>query len=124
MATVSTPAPRARAERSVRRLIIAGGFAIAVAAAPVVTAFAVPSIVSPSVAACPNGEIEDNFTNVCTPELVPNSPEFHATSPGGLPAIAGIPCTGANTGQCIGLGEEQQAQGPQPVPRSVISSSP
>ena len=124
MATLDNRAPRLRAERSVRRLILGGGFAVAVAAAPAMAILAVPSAPAPSVAACPNGEVEDTFTTVCTPELVPNSPEFSSTSPGGLPAVDGIPCTGGNSGQCIGLGEEQQAQGPQPVPRSVISSSP
>jgi hypothetical protein len=109
-----------------RRLILAGGFAVAVAAAPAIAAFAVPTTgPAPSIAACPNGEIEDTFTNVCVPELVPNSPSFGTTSPtGGLPEISGIPCTGANSGQCIGLAEEQQAQGPQPIPRSTVSSSP
>lgn len=111
-------------EISLRRLILAGGFAVAVVAAPAVAALALPSAPAPSVAACPNGEIEDTFTTVCTPELVPNSPGFSTTSPGGLPSIDGIPCTGGNSGQCIGLAEEQQAQGPQPVPRSTISSSP
>jgi hypothetical protein len=61
---------------------------------------------------------------MCTPDLVPNSPAFGATSPGGLPSINGIPCTGANSGQCIGLAEDQQAAGPIAVPRSTVSSSP
>jgi hypothetical protein len=107
------------------RLILAGGFAVAVAAAPVIAAFAVPTAgrPAPSIAACPSGESEDIFTNVCVPDLVPNSPAIQ-TAPGGLPEINGIPCTGANSGQCIGLAEEQQAEGPQPVPRSTVSSSP
>jgi hypothetical protein len=68
---------------------------------------------------------------MCSPDVVPNSPAqapspsaFGETSPGGLPEINGIPCTGGNSGQCIGLGEEQQAMGPQPVPHSSVSSSP
>lgn len=81
-----------------------------------VAAVVVPSGPAAPVAACPNGETEDTFTNVCTPDLVPNSPE--------LPSVDGIPCTGGNSGQCIGLSEEQQAQGPQPVPHSTFSSSP
>jgi hypothetical protein len=107
------------------RLILAGGFAVAVAAAPAIAALAVPTagMPAPSIAACPSGESEDTFTNVCVPDLVPNSPEFQ-TAPGGLPEIDGIPCTGANSGQCIGLAEEQQAEGPQPVPHSTVSSSP
>ena len=37
-----------------------------------------------------------------------------APAQGSVPEIQGIPCTGHNTGECIGLGEEQQ---PPPVPR-------
>jgi hypothetical protein len=102
-----------------RRLILAGGFAVAVAAAPAVAVFAVSAsdTPAPSIAACPGGESEDVYTGVCVPYLVPNSPELQS-APGGLPEISGIPCTGANSGQCIGLAEEQQAQGP------TVSSSP
>jgi hypothetical protein len=105
-----------QAPHFVRRLILAGGFALAVAAAPAIATLAVPSTPAPAVAACPNGETEDTFTTVCTPDLVPNSPE--------LPSVDGIPCTGGNSGQCIGLSEEQQSEGPQPVPHSTFSSSP
>jgi hypothetical protein len=107
-------------------MLVAGGFAIAVAAAPLTAAFGVGA--GPALAACPGGESEDAFTGTCTPDLVPNSPETGpengVTSPGGLPEVGGIPCTGGNSGQCIGLGEEQQAEGPQPVPHSSVSSSP
>ena len=106
-----------------RRLLLAGGFAVAIAAAPAV-AVAIPSNSAPTIAACPGGESEDTFTGACVPDLVPNSPEVGETSPGGLPEIDGIPCTGANSGQCIGLSEEEQAQGPMPVPHSTVSSSP
>jgi hypothetical protein len=106
-----------------RQLILAGGFAVAVAAAPAIVAFATPTNSVP-LAQCPAGEEPDSFTAVCLPHLVPNSPAFGETSPGGLPTVDGIPCTGANSGQCIGLGEEQQAEGPQPIPRSSVSSSP
>lgn len=106
-----------------RRLILVGGFAVAVAAVPAIAAVALPSP-APTVGACPAGEIEDTFTTTCTPEMVPNSPAVGQTSPGGLPEISGIPCTGANSGQCIGLSEEQRAQGPQAVPHSSVSSSP
>jgi hypothetical protein len=110
-------------EFSARRLILAGGFAVAIAAAPAVAAVTVPATAAPSVAACPNGETEDIYTGECTPEMVPNSPEFQS-SPGGLPSVDGIPCTGGNSGQCIGLSEEEQAAGPMPVPHSTVSSSP
>jgi hypothetical protein len=110
-----------------RRLILAGGFAVAIAAAPAVAMFAVPTngASAPSVSACAGGEIEDQFTNICVPDLVPNSPEFNSTSPvGGLPEVGGIPCTGHNSGECIGLGEEENAAGPIAVPHSSVSSSP
>ena len=110
-----------------RRLILAGGFAVAIAAAPAVALFAVPTSGSsaPSISACAGGETEDQFTNICVPDIVPNSPWFTSTSPvGGLPEISGIPCTGRNSGECIGLGEEQEAAGPIAVPHSEVSSSP
>jgi hypothetical protein len=110
-----------------RRLILAGGFAVAIAAAPAVAIFAVPTSGStaPTVSACAGGETEDQFTNVCVPDLVPNSPSFSSTSPvGGLPEENGIPCTGANSGQCIGLAEEQQAEAPLVTPHSEVSASP
>jgi hypothetical protein len=97
---------------SPRRLILAGGFAVAIAAAPAVVAFTVPAVAPSFGAACPNGESEDTFTGSCTPDMVPNSP---------LPQVNGIPCTGANSGQCIGLSEDA----PQYVaPSSTIGSSP
>ncbi|MBU8810877.1 intersectin-EH binding protein Ibp1 [Mycolicibacterium goodii] len=106
-----------------RRLPLAVGMACAaaaVAAAPVISALSAPTS---ALAACPNGETEDTYTTQCVPDLVPNSPTF-ASAPNQLPQIDGIPCTGANTGQCIGLAEEQQAQGPAVVPRSSVGSSP
>ncbi|WP_198530878.1 hypothetical protein [Mycolicibacterium setense] len=83
-------------------------------------------------AACTSGEQEDVYTTTCTPFLVPNSPSPFSGIPGNpdLPAVAlpggggAIPCTGHNAGECIGLAEEDEAEGPQPIPRSTISSSP
>ncbi|MEV0672269.1 intersectin-EH binding protein Ibp1 [Mycobacterium sp. NPDC050441] len=116
---------------SMRRLIFAGGFAVAVAAAPAIAAFSVPASAGPAIA-CPTGEEEDLYTGVCVPHTVPNSPGNFSSIAGNpdLPAVnepgggGSIPCTGANTGQCIGLAEEQQAEGPQPVPESTVDSSP
>ena len=114
---------------SARRLILASGFAVAVAAAPAIAVVAVPGPDATPMA-CPAGEEEDLFTNICVPHTVPNSPEPMGGATGSipgnpsLPEIDGIPCTGANSGQCIGLGEEQEAAGPQPVPRSTVGSSP
>jgi len=113
-------------ELSVRRLILAGGFAIAVAAAPAIAVFTLPSSSVP-LAQCPAGEEEDLYTGICVPHTVPNSGTSPFSSIAGnpdLPAVDGVPCTGHNTGECIGLSEEEQAMGPQPVPRSTVSSSP
>jgi hypothetical protein len=119
-----------------RRLILAGGFSVAIAAAPAVAFFAVPSASpsAPSIAACPAGETEDLYTDTCVPEMSPNvaGGTYPTTAPGGItystpgdtssvPEINGIPCTGRNTGQCIGLEENQV---PNVVPHSSISSSP
>jgi hypothetical protein len=113
-----------------RRLILAGGFAVAIAATPVVAVVAVPNNSAPTIAAaCASGESADTFTGTCVPDLVPNGPHLQTSpavqaSPGGLPSVDGIPCTGSNSGQCIGLSEEQQAEGPTAVPHSSVSSSP
>jgi hypothetical protein len=93
-----------------QRLILAGGFAIAIAAAPAIVAFATPSS-GPMNTACPTGESEDLYTGICTAELVPNSPAYGLVpgSNGQIAEINGIPCTGRNTGQCIGLNENAAA---------------
>jgi hypothetical protein len=86
-------------QNPVRRLILAGGFAVAIAAAPAVAVFAGPTTSTPApVAQCAMGDVQDPATGVCMP----------APAQGSMPEIQGIPCTGANTGECIGLGEEQQ----------------
>jgi hypothetical protein len=96
MATFQTPA---------RRLILAGGFAVAIAAAPAIAVFAVPTTSTPApVAQCPMGEMQDPATGMCMP----------APAQGSVPEIQGIPCTGQNTGECIGLGEEQVPPAPRP----------
>ncbi|WP_431233887.1 intersectin-EH binding protein Ibp1 [Mycolicibacterium psychrotolerans] len=100
----------ANLKNATRRLALAGGFALAVTAAPALAVVAVPSIAP--LAACPAGQAVNPATGGC--EVQPN------TGPqGGLPEVQGIPCTGANTGQCIGLQQEQQA--PVVQPRSTVS---
>jgi hypothetical protein len=108
-----------------RRLILAGGFAIAIAIAPAAAIVAHPTHSTP-LAACDSGEEEDVFTTSCTPYLVPNSSQGFTTTAANpdIPEIDGVPCTGADSGACIGLAENAEAEGPQPVPRSTISSSP
>ena len=108
---------------SARRLILAGGFAVAVAAAPAITVMAVPAS-SPAVpmAQCPGGEEEDLYTGICVPHTVPNSPISSIPGNPDLPAVDGIPCTGHNTGECIGLAESQGES--FVAPHSTIDSSP
>lgn len=124
MATLMFPA---------RRLIIAGGFAVAVAAAPAIAFVATPTPAATPLAQCPAGEEHDLYSTLCVPHLVPNAGQPYQAIAGNpdLPAVtvpgsggAGIPCTGHNTGQCIGLAEESASEGPAAVPRSTIGSSP
>lgn len=112
---------------SVRRFILAGGFAVVAAVAPAIGAYTLPAAsTAVPIAACTAGEEEDVFTSVCTPFMVPNSPSGFTTPLGNpdIPEIDGIPCAGHNSGQCIGLAEDAEAEGPQPIPRSTISASP
>ncbi|MET0757611.1 MAG: intersectin-EH binding protein Ibp1 [Mycobacterium sp.] len=112
-----------------RRLILAGGFAVAVAAAPAIAVFAVPTADTSVPVACAGGEEEDLYIpENCVPHTVPNAGSPFQAIPGNpsLPAVTlpggggAIPCTGHNSGECIGLAEEAQAEGPQPVPRATF----
>jgi hypothetical protein len=111
-------------EFSARRTVLASAFALAAIAAPAVTAFAVAPAVSGSVvASCATGEDADEFTGECVPSLVPNSPSPFTTSAANpdIPEIDGVPCTGRDSGACIGLSEDA----PQYVaPDSTVGSSP
>ena len=116
-------------ETQLRRLLIAGGFAIAVAAAPVIAAVTVPSQGAPTPVACITGEEEDLYTNVCVPHTVPNSPMGATNSPftqnaanPDIPEINGIPCTGRNYGECIGL--EQNTTQPLVRPNTSVNGIP
>ncbi|MCP9271371.1 intersectin-EH binding protein Ibp1 [Mycolicibacterium arenosum] len=105
---------------SARRLVLAGGFALALAAAPAVAAFTAPAP-APGVVAegCSGGEEADTFTGNCIPHTVPSSPFSSIPGNPDIPAIDGIPCTGANSGQCIGLAEDA----PQYVPPTSSESN-
>jgi hypothetical protein len=112
-----------------RRLGVAAALALTIFGAPAAAVMAMPgAVVSTPLAACTGGEEEDVYTTSCVPFMVPNSPDdsgftTNAANPD-IPEIDGVPCTGHDSGACIGLSEEQQDMGPQPVPRSTISSSP
>ncbi len=123
-----------------RRLLLAGGFALVVAAPIGASAATDHGSALPAVASCPQGEIVDPDTGRCMPgegvspvTLDPINPEGAPLQPGSitssqpgevgrLPEVNGIPCSGANTGQCIGLIESQGPGFEQP--QSTISSSP
>jgi hypothetical protein len=114
MATLKFPA---------QRLILAGGFAVAIAAAPAIAVFAVPTPdVAPVAQGCAGGEEPDQFTGNCIPHTVPNAGSVFTTQPGNpdVPEVMGIPCIGHNTGRCIGLAEEQQAMTVTPPPAPVF----
>lgn len=107
------------------RVLVAGGFAVAMAAAPVVVALSAPAAPgAPALAECPSTEIADPVTGACQPiqdvappTQSPLNPENAQLAPGALtegtgtgnvgqlPEVAGIPCNGQNIGQCIGLQE-------------------
>ncbi len=113
-----------------RRLLLAGGFAVAVAVGPVLGAVTLPVSADPQAEDCTEGEENDVFTGSCVPHTVPNSPFSSIAGNPDLPAVnipgggGSIPCVGQNAGQCIGLAEEDAAEGPMAVPRSSFSASP
>ncbi|MBI3224393.1 MAG: hypothetical protein HYZ39_04970 [Mycolicibacterium cosmeticum] len=101
---------------------LAAAFALAALGAPAALITLNPATAN---AACSSGEEEDQYTTQCTPFMVPNSPNssgFTTTAANpDMPEIDGIPCTGADSGACIGLSEDQV---PQVTPHVTISSSP
>src|SRR5262249_55327289 len=93
---------------SPRRLILAGGFAIAVAIAPAAAFVAHPTHAMDfkPLAACDAGEEEDVFTTTCTPFMVPNSPDGFTTTAANpdIPEVDGVPCNGGrSSAACFGL---------------------
>jgi hypothetical protein len=110
---------------AIRRHLLMGAVVLAAAAAPAIAAYSAPE---PGIAQaqCTGGEEADVFTTTCVPYMVPNSgPSGFTTTAANpdVPEIDGIPCTGGNAGECIGLSEDQ-ALLPNVTPRSTISSSP
>jgi hypothetical protein len=106
------------------RLLVAGGFAVAIAAAPVVVALSAPAGPAPhALANCPSTEVLDPNTGACKPisdvapqttnpiepgvtNLAPNGlTESSQGNLGQLPEVNGIPCNGGNNGLCMGLQE-------------------
>lgn len=111
---------------SYKRFVIGAALALAAFGAPAAMVAATPD--RATLADCTGGEEMDSYTTTCTPFLVPNSPSSQgftttAANPD-IPEIDGVPCTGRDSGACIGLAEDQAAAGPLPTPRVTISSSP
>ncbi len=103
-------------QHSSRRAILLGAFALTVAAAPAVGAVAVsdPNASTP-VAECPPGYVMETTSGACVAAGEQNAPSAIPGNPV-LPQVDGVPCTGANTGQCIGLQESQGGTGAPPIP--------
>jgi len=128
-------------KNSTQRLLLAGGFTLAVTAAPMVAALTAPTTgpVMPAVASCPTGETLDTASGACKPNTDQTVPTPNPIEPGSqslqpgsmtgsqpgntgrLPEVDGIPCNGSNTGLCIGLSENNTTAVPQP--KTSISSS-
>lgn len=125
------------------RLLAGGSFAVAAAAAPLMIALGNPAgPASPALADCPITEVLDPVSGACrpiqdvtAPTLNPINPENTSLQPGGitsgqagdvgeLPAVDGIPCTGGNTGQCIGLEQSQGAHNNVHLPQVPVGVTP
>ncbi|MDX1878704.1 intersectin-EH binding protein Ibp1 [Mycolicibacterium sp. 141076] len=105
-----------------RRLLVAGGFAFATVAAPAVFALSgpVPAALLGETN-CPPGMTENPVSGSCFEGGNDQAPPPVQAPTNQLGEINGIPCTGHNTGECIGLSEEQV---PEVHPHSSVSSSP
>ncbi len=101
------------------RVLLAGGFAVAVSAAPLVAALTAPA--GPALAQCPSTEVLDPNTGACKPITDQTGPSTNPIEPGAtdlqpgalteslpgnvgqIPELNGVPCNGDNTGLCMGL---------------------
>jgi hypothetical protein len=101
---------------SVPRRILASGFLAALAAAPAVAVVAVSTQdASHTVAECAPGLTLDATTGACIAAPAPNNTPTAIPGNPNLPSVDGVPCTGANTGECIGL-QESQGGAHTPIP--------
>ena len=71
---------------------------------------------------CAAGESEDLFTGVCVPELAPSVVQITTPDFGDAPEVDGVPCTGHNSYECIGLAEENLGQGTTPSATSELTA--
>jgi hypothetical protein len=105
-----------------RRLLIAGGFAVATVATPAMFALSGPAPATLlGQTDCPPGMTVNPVSGSCFEGGNEQAPGPVQGPTNQLGEINGIPCTGRNTGECIGLSEEQV---PEVQPHSSVSSSP
>ena len=104
----------------VRRLILAGGFAVAAAIA--VTGPADSADRSTVADPCPTNELTQIYFDGCLPSIDPPPAAVSTRGPNQLPEINGIPCDGTDSGTCIGLSEQPSVSVPQPD--TSVSQSP
>lgn len=105
-----------------RRSILLGGFALVVAAPAIAIAGVPASTTSSPVAGCLPGYVLQPTSGSCVlggtsnaPESMPGNTHQAILGNPNVGAVDGIPCTGANSGECIGLQESQGgAQGAIP----------
>ncbi len=94
--------------QATHRLVVAFGFVVAASAAPMLSAVEGPAG-SELVLACLDNEILNTANGVCEPSVGGDgSDEYSGNLTGdgdSLEEVDGVPCTGANTGKCIGLEE-------------------
>jgi hypothetical protein len=63
---------------------------------------------------CPGNIAESLVIQGCLPSTSPPADELDLRGPDEVPKLYGIPCTGANTGTCIGLSRLPSADAPEP----------
>jgi hypothetical protein len=102
-----------------RQLLLVCGIAAVVAAAALGLGTTGPPATSMSVK-CAAEESEDSFTGVCVPKPAPSVVEITTSDFAGVPEVDGVPCTGGNSYECIGLAEEWQ--GPTPSPSATLTA--
>jgi hypothetical protein len=65
-------------------------------------------------APCPGNETQSVVVQGCLPSTQPPADDLDLRGPDEVPTINGIPCTGSNTGTCIGLSRLPSADAPEP----------
>ncbi|MUL66333.1 hypothetical protein BOO86_17810 [Mycobacterium sp. CBMA 234] len=104
-----------------QRILIASGFVVATIAAPTVLALSSPSNTTLQLnTTCPPGMTLNALSGSCFTGGDQATEQVQAPS-NALGWVDGIPCTGRNIGDCIGL---QQNQVRVVQPHSTVSSSP